>query len=94
MTNTARGARVAPHAVDDELRDLCLRTARAVGGGAVAIDLFEGPDGLLVNEVNGTMEFRNSVEPTGVDLPRLLVQHAMETARSAYTAAFLVGGVL
>ena len=34
----------------------------------VAIALFETGDGILVNEVNYTMEFRNSVSVTGVDI--------------------------
>ena len=41
-----------------------------MGGGVLAIDLFEHPErGLLINEVNHTMEFRNSIAPTGVDIP-------------------------
>ena len=48
--------------------------------GAVAVDLFETERGLLVNEVNATMEFKNSIEPTGVDLPARLVDHVLATA--------------
>lgn len=92
ITNTARGARVRAHAVDADLEDLCLRAARAVGGGALAIDVFESDRGLLVGEVNATMEFRNSVAPTGVDLPRLLVEHAASFAREAWTEALVAGG--
>jgi [lysine-biosynthesis-protein LysW]---L-2-aminoadipate ligase len=94
VTNTARGASVEAHAVDAELEALSLSAARAVGGGAVAIDIFESERGLLVNEVNATMEFRNSVAPTGVDLPSLLVRHTIDVARSAYTAALCTGGAL
>lgn len=94
VTNTARGASVAAHEIDAELADICTAAARAVGGGAVAIDVFESERGLLVNEVNATMEFKNSVAPTGVDLPSLLVRHAIETARSAYAEAVCAGGAL
>ena len=46
------------------------RAAQAVGGGILAIDVLEDPEhGLLVNEINATMEFRNSIAPTGVDIP-------------------------
>jgi [lysine-biosynthesis-protein LysW]--L-2-aminoadipate ligase len=35
----------------------------------LALDLFEDEErGLLVNEINHTMEFRNSSAPTGVDI--------------------------
>jgi [lysine-biosynthesis-protein LysW]--L-2-aminoadipate ligase len=57
------------------------RTARAVGGELVAIDLFETENGLSVNEVNHTMEFKNSVQPTGVDIPGKMVTFFVERAR-------------
>ena len=51
----------------------------ACGGGVVALDLFEDPDrGLLVNEVNYTMEFRNSIAPTGVNIPDRMVDFCLE----------------
>ena len=36
--------------------------------------------GLLVNEINHTMEFRNSVAPTGVDIPGAIVEFAVKRA--------------
>ncbi len=80
VTNTARGAVAEPVVVSPELDDVCRRASAAVGGGALAVDLLESSEGLLVNEINGTMEFRNSVGPTGVDIPDLLVQHVLEVA--------------
>lgn len=81
ITNTARGGRAENCPVTDELRDLSVRAARAVGGGIVAADLFETPEGLLVNEVNYTMEFRNSIDTTGVNIPGLIVEHVLGVAR-------------
>ena len=52
--------------------------ARAVGGGIVAVDVFDTPDGLIVNEVNYTMEFKNSIEPTGVDIPAHIVDYVLD----------------
>jgi [lysine-biosynthesis-protein LysW]--L-2-aminoadipate ligase len=77
ITNTARGgvARACP--VDDALAGVCLRAARAVGGGVLAVDLVESERGLLVVEVNHTMEFRNSIATTGVDIPGEVVRHAL-----------------
>jgi [lysine-biosynthesis-protein LysW]--L-2-aminoadipate ligase len=87
ITNTARGAAAEPVTVDAELDRICLRAARAVGGGALAVDLFESDRGWLVNEVNHSMEFRNSIAPTGVDLPARLIDHALETAAAPAGAA-------
>ena len=82
ITNTARGGKASKCEVTPELADICVRAARAVGGGVVAIDVFEGPDGFLVNEVNYTMEFRNSIDTTGVNIPAFVVEHVLRVAAS------------
>ncbi len=88
ITNTARGGKASACPVTPELDALCVRAARAVGGGVVAIDLLEDPErGLLVNEVNYTMEFRNSVLPTGVDIPGLMVEFALRVAEEGWERA-------
>lgn len=88
ITNTARGGQASVCPVTPELNDLCVAAATAVGGGVVAIDVFEDPDrGLLINEVNYTMEFRNSIEPTGVDIPGRIVDFALAVARDGWAAA-------
>jgi [lysine-biosynthesis-protein LysW]--L-2-aminoadipate ligase len=81
ITNTARGGRAEKCEVTQELNDLCLRAAEALGGGALAVDLMETRDGMMVHEVNHTMEFKNSVAPTGVDIPGKVVDYVMEVAR-------------
>ncbi|MEK7859994.1 MAG: lysine biosynthesis protein LysX [Chloroflexota bacterium] len=83
ITNTARGGKATRCPVTPELNDLCVRAARAVGGGVVAVDVLEGPEGLLVNEVNYTMEFRNSIDTTGVNIPAKVVDFVLQTARKA-----------
>ncbi len=83
ITNTARGGQASNCPVTPELDELCVRAARAVGGGVVAIDLLEAPEGLLVNEVNYTMEFRNSIDTTGVNIPAKVVDYVLEVARAA-----------
>jgi len=78
ITNTARGGVASNCPVTPEMNDLCVRAAQAVGGGVVAIDLLEHPErGLLVNEVNYTMEFRNSITPTGVNIPARIVDYIL-----------------
>ncbi|MHB0877172.1 MAG: lysine biosynthesis protein LysX [Anaerolineae bacterium] len=81
ITNTARGGKASNCPVTPELNDLCVRAARAIGGGVVAVDVFEdGQRGYLVNEINHTMEFRNSIAPTGVDIPGRIVDYAVSVA--------------
>ena len=81
ITNTARGGSSSNCPITPELADICTRAARACGGGVVALDLFEDPDrGLLVNEVNYTMEFRNSIAPTNVNIPERMVDFCLKVA--------------
>jgi [lysine-biosynthesis-protein LysW]--L-2-aminoadipate ligase len=81
ITNTARGATTSNCPVTVELAETSLKAAEAVGGGVLAVDLFETPDGLLVNEVNYTMEFRNSIGVTGVDIPERIVSFLLSSDR-------------
>ena len=82
ITNTARGGQATNCPVTPELDALCQQAAQAVGGGVLAIDLLETPEGqLLVNEVNHTMEFRNSSAPTGVNIPAEVVRYALSQVR-------------
>ncbi|GCE19924.1 lysine biosynthesis protein LysX [Dictyobacter kobayashii] len=82
VTNTARGAVTDNCPVTPELDSLCSRAAQAVGGGILAVDVFEDPEqGLLVNEINGTMEFRNSIAPTGVNIPQEMIEYVLSNVR-------------
>lgn len=81
ITNTARGGRATNCPVTDEINEICLKTAKALGGGILALDLFETDKGLIVNEVNHTMEFRNSIKTTGVNIPEKMIEYLVEEAK-------------
>ncbi len=87
ITNTARGATTANCPVTDELNAICVAAARAVGGGILAVDVFESERGLQVNEVNYTMEFRNSIGVTGVPIHARIVDYTLSVGEAATTAA-------
>ncbi len=83
ITNTARGGHAENCPVTPEIDRLSQAAAKAVGGGVVAIDLLETTDGrLLVNEVNYTMEFRNSIDTTGVNIPSRVVDYVLQVAKN------------
>jgi [lysine-biosynthesis-protein LysW]--L-2-aminoadipate ligase len=86
ITNTARGGRARNCPLTPEIDRLSRAAARAVGGGVLAIDILEHADGLLVSEVNYTMEFRNSIETTGVDIPGRIVDYVVAVGRGAIPA--------
>jgi len=81
ITNTARGGVASNCPVTPEIADLCRRAAQAVGGGLLALDLFETADGgYTINEINHTMEFRNSIATTGVDIPAKMIEYVLSKA--------------
>ena len=81
ITNTARGGKTTNCPITPELRDISLRVAEACGGAVVAIDVFENEDGYSINEVNYTMEFRNSIDVTGVNIPGRIVDYIVEVGQ-------------
>jgi [lysine-biosynthesis-protein LysW]---L-2-aminoadipate ligase len=82
ITNTARGGQASNCPVTPPLADICVGAAQAVGGGVVAVDVLESEDGrLLVNEVNYTMEFRNSIDTTGVNIPGRIVDYTLAAGK-------------
>lgn len=80
ITNTARGAMASGCPVTNQIAEISVQAAKAVGGGILAVDLFETDDGLMVNEVNYTMEFKNSIHTTGVDIPARMVDYVVQQA--------------
>lgn len=88
ITNTARGGKSSNCPVTPELHAICAAAAKAVGGGVVAVDVFEDPErGFTINEVNYTMEFRNSIAPTGVNIPGRMVDFCLRVAEEGWAAA-------
>lgn len=89
ITNTAREGQGSNCPITPELDELCVRAARAVGGGVLAVDVLEDPDrGLLINEVNHTMEFHTLAPVTGVDIPGMIIDYTLGIARGAIPVVF------
>jgi len=82
ITNTARGGEGELCPVTPEIESICLRSAQAMGGGVLAIDLVEHPErGYLINEVNHTMEFHTMQPLSGIDVAGEIVEYAMSVAK-------------
>lgn len=87
ITNTARGGQATNCPVTPELNKLCVAASRAVGGGITGVDVMEDPErGYLVNEVNYTIEFRNSIATTGVDIPNRILDYVLAVGRGEIKA--------
>lgn len=81
ITNTARGGEGELCPLTPELEQICMNATRAVGSGVLAVDLIEHPErGLLVNEINHTMEFHTTQPVSGIDIADMIVQHTVDVA--------------
>jgi glutathione synthase/RimK-type ligase-like ATP-grasp enzyme len=47
----------------------------------LGVDAMEGPEGLVVHEVNSTVEFRGASRAVDVNIAREIVQYLVEVAR-------------
>lgn len=82
ITNTARGGEGELCPITPEIEAICLQAAAAVGGGVLAIDLVEHPEkGLVVNEINHTMEFHTAQPISGVDIAGEIVSYVINIAQ-------------
>lgn len=81
-TNVARGGKVELASITKEIEDLALRAAKAVGGGILGVDMMEDKHhGLVVHEVNNTVEFRGAASVSNVDIPSEMIDYAVKLAR-------------
>lgn len=70
-----------------EIEELSLRAAQAVGGGVLAVDLVEHPErGLIVNEINHTMEFHTMQPLSGIDIAGEIVEYVVRVASREYVS--------
>ncbi len=83
ITNTARGGEGELCPMTPEIEKISLDAAHAVGGGVLAIDLVEHPQkGLVVNEINHTMEFHTAQPTSGIDIADEIVGYTVEIAKA------------
>ncbi|MFP4631314.1 MAG: lysine biosynthesis protein LysX [Candidatus Acetothermia bacterium] len=80
ITNAARGGESRPYPVTEELENIVKATSEVFGGGALAVDLLESERGLLINEVNCSMEFKESMKVIDRDIPADLLDYTLEQA--------------
>lgn len=78
ITNTARGAKASNCTITREIAKISEMASGAIGGGILAMDIFETDDGLKINEINHTTEFRNSEAPTGVSISGAIIDYCMK----------------
>jgi len=81
-TNVAKGGKAELIEVTSELEELALKAARAVGAGVLGIDMMEDEKrGLVVHEINNTVEFRGASLATGIDIADMIIEYVKDCAK-------------
>ena len=81
-TNIALGADPELCEITKEIEDLCEKTSKAVGGGILGIDLMEDKKrGLVVHEVNNTVEFKGLVKVSKKNIPKEMIDYAIRNIK-------------
>lgn len=82
-TNVAMGGKAEKIEITSELEDLAIKTAKAVGVGILGIDMMEDEKkGLLVHEVNNTVEFKGASSATGINIADLILDYLLLQIKS------------
>lgn len=80
-TNIALGGEPVPCEITKELEDICIKASKAVGGGILGVDVMEDEKrGLVVHEVNNTVEFKGLAKVAKRNIPKEMIEYAVNSA--------------
>src|SRR5437660_12020797 len=80
-TNIALGAEPIACEITKELEDICISASKAVGGGILGIDVMEDKKhGLVVHEVNNTVEFKGLAKVAKRNIPKEIIEYSVTSA--------------
>jgi [lysine-biosynthesis-protein LysW]--L-2-aminoadipate ligase len=80
-TNIALGGEPVLYEITNELEDICLKASRAVGGGILGVDIMEDEKrGLVVHEINNTVEFKGLAKVAKRNIPKEMIEYAAKSA--------------
>ena len=81
-TNIALGAEPEICEITSEMEELAIKASKAVGGGILGIDMMEDEvKGLVVTEVNNTVEFKGLVRVAKRNIPKEIVEFAVNSIK-------------
>ncbi|MDH3311914.1 MAG: lysine biosynthesis protein LysX [Nitrosopumilus sp.] len=81
-TNIALGADPEICEITKEMEELAVKASKAMGGGILGIDMMEDDQkGLVVHEVNNTVEFKGLVRVSQRNIPKEMIEFALNYVR-------------
>jgi [lysine-biosynthesis-protein LysW]--L-2-aminoadipate ligase len=81
-TNIALGADPELCEITKEMEDMATKASKAMGGGILGIDMMEDKErGLVVHEVNNTVEFKGLARVAQRNIPKEMIEFALNYVR-------------
>ena len=81
-TNIALGADPELCEITKEMEDMAAKASQAMGGGILGIDMMEDEEkGLVVHEVNNTVEFKGLARVSKQNIPKEMIEFALQYVR-------------
>ena len=81
-TNIALGADPELCEITKEMEDMAAKASKAMGGGILGIDMMEDDErGLVVHEVNNTVEFKGLARVAQRNIPKEMIEFALNYVR-------------
>ena len=81
-TNIALGAEPEICQITNEIEELCAKASKAVGGGILGVDLMEDEKkGMVIHEVNNTVEFKGLAKVSKKNIPKEMIEFALNSTR-------------
>ncbi|MCJ7771092.1 RimK family alpha-L-glutamate ligase [Candidatus Bathyarchaeota archaeon] len=79
-TNVSQGANPVPFTPDMKLENLAVRAAKTIGCEVAGVDVMEGPNGFVINEINSQPGFRGLQLATGIDVAGAIIDYVLTKA--------------
>ena len=81
-TNIALGADPEICEITSEMEEMAIKASKAMGGGILGIDMMEDEEkGIVVHEVNNTVEFKGLAKVAKRNIPKEMIEFAVNYAR-------------
>jgi len=77
-TNVSQGADAVPLTPAAEVEELAVHAAKVLGCEVAGVDILEGPDGYVVNEINSQPGFHGLQSSTQIDVAGAIVDYVVD----------------
>lgn len=76
-TNVSQGAKVVSFIPTSKVEDIAVKAAKIIGCEVAGVDIMEGPNGYLINEINSQPGFQSLQSTTKVNIAGVIVGHVL-----------------